>query len=78
MKLAGPGAGPHGARSEAVLLPSRVASLYVLQGGLKALPLPVPLPDLDFQVQAQWHARHEYSAAHRWLVDEIVQTLGKL
>lgn len=59
-----------------VLLPSRVASLYVLQGGLKALPLPVPLP--DFQVQAHWHARHEYSAAHRWLVDEIVRTLGKL
>ena len=59
-----------------VLLPSRVANLYVLQGGLKALPLPVPLP--DFQVQAHWHARHEYSAAHRWLVDEIVQTLSKL
>jgi len=44
-----------------VLLPSRVASLYVVQGGLKALPLPLP----DFQVQAHWHARHEYSAAHR-------------
>jgi len=36
----------------------------------------VPLP--DFQVQAHRHARHEYSAGHRWLVDEIVQTLGKL
>lgn len=59
-----------------VLLPSRVADLYVRQGGLKALPLPVPLP--DFQVQAHWHARHEYSAAHRWLVGEIVRTLGKL
>jgi DNA-binding transcriptional LysR family regulator len=59
-----------------VLLPSRVADLYVMQGGLKALALPVPLP--DFQVQAHWHARQEYSAAHRWLVDEIVQTLGKL
>ncbi|MET3915511.1 DNA-binding transcriptional LysR family regulator [Variovorax sp. OAS795] len=59
-----------------VLLPSRVASLYVLQGGLKSLPLPVPLP--DFKVQAHWHARQEYSAAHRWLVDEIVQTLSKL
>lgn len=59
-----------------VLLPSRVADLYVGQGGLKALALPVPLP--DFQVQAHWHARHEYSAAHRWLVEEIVQTLGKL
>ena len=59
-----------------VLLPSRVANLYVEQGGLKALALPVPLP--DFQVQAHWHARHEYSAAHRWLVEEIVQTLGKL
>lgn len=59
-----------------VLLPSRVADLYVRQGGLKALPLPLALP--DFQVQAHWHARHEYSAAHRWLVDEIVRTLGKL
>ena|SRR5437868_2106775 len=59
-----------------VLLPSRVASLYVQQGGLKALPLPVELP--DFLVQAHWHARHEYGAAHRWLIDEIVQTLSKL
>jgi len=59
-----------------VLLPSRVANLYVLQGGLKALPLPLPMP--DFQVRSHWHPRHEYSAAHRWLVEEIVQTLGRL
>lgn len=59
-----------------VLLPSRVAKLYVSQGGLKALDLPVELP--DFQVQAHWHARHEYGAAHRWLIDEVVGTLSKL
>ena len=59
-----------------VLLPSRVAELYVSQGGLKALALPVELP--DFQVQAYWHVRHEYGAANRWLIDETVQTLSKL
>lgn len=59
-----------------VILPSRVAGLYVRQGGLKALELPVAIP--EFKVRVHWHLRHESSTAHRWLIDEIVATLGKL
>lgn len=59
-----------------VLLPSRVAHLYALQGGLKVLPLPMDIP--GFQVHVHWHVRQQYGTANRWLKDEIVETLGKL
>ena len=59
-----------------VVLPSRVALLYVAQGGLKAMPLPVRLGKFD--VQVHWHTRHESGPAHQWLREEIVQTLSKL
>lgn len=59
-----------------VMLPSRVADLYVAQGGLKSLELPVAIPEFD--VRAHWHVRQESSAAHRWLVEEVVNTLSRL
>jgi DNA-binding transcriptional LysR family regulator len=59
-----------------VILPSRVANLYVSQGALKAVDLPVKLP--DFQVQVHWHRRQDTSVAHRWLIDEVTRTLGHL
>jgi len=65
------------ARSELmVILPSRVAGFYVRQGGLKARDLPVQLP--AFTVRVHWHAGKEGDPAHQWLVEELVQTLGKL
>ncbi|HEY4065253.1 MAG TPA: LysR family transcriptional regulator [Burkholderiaceae bacterium] len=59
-----------------VILPSRVAGLYVAQGGLKMLPLPVRIP--EFEVRVHWHVGRDASAAHRWLVQEIVETVGRL
>lgn len=59
-----------------VILPSRVAGLYVSQGGLKALELPVPIP--HFEVRVHWHVGREPSAAHQWLLDEMVASLGGL
>lgn len=59
-----------------VILPSRVANLYVSQGALKATSLPVELP--DFQVKVHWHRRQDTSVAHQWLVEEIVKVLGRL
>jgi DNA-binding transcriptional LysR family regulator len=59
-----------------VILPSRVADLFVMQGGLKALPVPFEIPSFD--VRVHWHVRQESGAAHKWLIQEIVETLGKL
>jgi DNA-binding transcriptional LysR family regulator len=59
-----------------VILPSRVAALFVAQGGLKALPLPIEIPSFD--VRVHWHIRQENGAAHKWLIREIVETLGAL
>jgi DNA-binding transcriptional LysR family regulator len=59
-----------------VVLPSRVAQLYVAQGGLKAMPLPVSLASFD--VQVHWHMRQESGVAHQWLHAEIVKTLSAL
>lgn len=59
-----------------VILPSRVARLYVSLGGLKALELPVTIP--EFEVRVHFPANRESSPAHKWLVNEIVQTVGKL
>jgi DNA-binding transcriptional LysR family regulator len=59
-----------------VVLPSRVARLFVRQGGLKSLDVPVPIP--TFEVRAHWHARQQDSPAHRWLREELVDTLRGL
>jgi len=59
-----------------VLLPSRVASLYAAQGGLKIMPIPVPVP--AFEVRVHWQPKKEYGAAHKWLIEEIIRTLGTL
>jgi DNA-binding transcriptional LysR family regulator len=59
-----------------VILPSRVASLYAGQGGLKMLDLPVPIPQFD--VRAHWHPGQAGSSAHRWLVEEVIEALGQL
>lgn len=59
-----------------VILPSRVANLYVVQGALKAMRLPVDLP--EFHVQVHWHRRQDTSVAHKWLVDETVRVLASL
>lgn len=59
-----------------VILPSRVAELYVSQGGLKALELPVSIP--EFEVRVHWHISRESCAAHKWLVQEMIGTPGKI
>lgn len=59
-----------------VILPARVATLYASQRELKVLEIPVKLPHFD--VRMHWHARTETSPAHKWLRDEVAQTLGPL
>ncbi|WP_342133048.1 LysR family transcriptional regulator [Hydrogenophaga sp. OTU3427] len=59
-----------------VILPSRVANVYVGQGALKAMPLPVELP--EFHVQVHWHRRQDTSVAHKWFIEETVRVLGTL
>jgi DNA-binding transcriptional LysR family regulator len=59
-----------------VTLPSRVANLYVAQGGLKAVPLPVHLP--DFEIRVHWHTRQDASPAHRWMLEQASETLSAL
>lgn len=59
-----------------VLLPSRVAQLYASQRRLKMAELPVPIPGFD--VRMHWHPRQENSPAHKWLREEVVQSLRGL
>lgn len=59
-----------------VVLPSRVANLYAAQGGLRALPLPVAIP--DFEVRMHWHPRQEGTPSSRWLRAELITTLSAL
>jgi len=59
-----------------VILPSRVARLFVSQGGLKALDIPVSIP--GFEVRAHWHVRQHDNPAHRWLRSEMFETLRRL
>jgi DNA-binding transcriptional LysR family regulator len=55
------------------VLPSRAARLLTSEGKLKSIELPLDLP--TFEVRVYWHARHESSMAHKWLVSEITATL---
>lgn len=59
-----------------VVLPSRVAKLFAKQGGLKFLDIPVPIP--RFEVRTHWHIRQQNHPAHRWLREELVDTLRHL
>lgn len=59
-----------------VVLPSRVAKLYATQRYLKTADLPVDIP--GFEVRMHWHPRQENSAAHKWLRDEVAQSLRGL
>jgi DNA-binding transcriptional LysR family regulator len=59
-----------------VILPARVANLFASQRKLKVLEIPVSLP--NFEVRVHWHARAESSHAHKWLREEVIQTLSKL
>ncbi|MDN4590285.1 LysR family transcriptional regulator [Xenophilus aerolatus] len=59
-----------------VILPKRVAELFVQRGGMKALPIPVPLP--HFEVRMHWHVRHQENSAHRWLREQVAAALRKL
>ena len=58
-----------------VVVPSRAARIYLQQGGLKVVDLPISLS--DFEVRIYWHIRHETSPAHKWLLKEIAGTLGE-
>ncbi|HVZ45742.1 MAG TPA: LysR family transcriptional regulator [Ramlibacter sp.] len=58
-----------------VLVPNRVAQMYVRLGGIKALPLPIAVP--EFEVRVHWHVRNESSKAHQWLVEQITAALGQ-
>lgn len=59
-----------------VVLPSRVARLFVSVGSLKSLDLPVAIP--TFEVRAHWHGRQQDNPAHRWMREQLVETLQVL
>ena len=59
-----------------VALPERVAKLFAKERKLQVAEIPVELP--GFEVRLHWHVRSEGSAAHRWLREEMIQTLSKL
>lgn len=59
-----------------VVLPSRVAMLYASQRRLRMLELPVPIP--DFEVRMHWHTRWDSAPVHRWLREQVRQSLSGL
>ncbi|WP_038203039.1 LysR family transcriptional regulator [Xenophilus azovorans] len=59
-----------------VVLPVRVARLFVARGGMKALPIPASIP--HFEVRMHWTARHQDNPAHRWMREQVAATLKKL
>ena len=59
-----------------VVLPSRVSRLFDSLGHLKTLALPVDIP--TFEVRAHWHARQQDNPAHRWMRENMVETLRLL
>ncbi|MDP3515483.1 MAG: LysR family transcriptional regulator [Sulfuritalea sp.] len=59
-----------------VVMPSRVAASFELFGGLKTLPLPIDLPQIE--VRLHWDRRHEGLAPHQWFLDILSETLGVL
>lgn len=59
-----------------VALPERVARLFAKERRLQVADIPVPLP--HFEVRLHWHARSDNSAAHRWLRQELIETLRLL
>lgn len=59
-----------------VVMPSRVAATFVAFGGLKTMPLPIELPQIE--VRLHWDRRHEGIAAHQWFLNILTETLGLL
>lgn len=59
-----------------VVLPERVAKLFATQRKLRVVEIPVALS--PFEVRLHWQARSENSPAHRWLRNEVLETLSKL
>lgn len=59
-----------------VTLPSRVARLFAAGGKLKQVDLPISVP--PFEVRMHWHPRHEMVPAHRWMRNEVFNTLSVL
>ena len=51
------------------ILPSRVARLFMEQGALKMLELPVTVP--SFEVRIHWHNRQQSSPVNMWLRDRL-------
>ena len=59
-------------RTDLVLtLPQRVARVYERQGGLKSMPLPVPISPAD--VGVHWHERFDADAGNRWLRQQLIE-----
>ena len=59
-----------------VVLPSRVASVFVRQAPLKTVPLALPIP--SFEVRIHWQSRHESQAGFQWMLRTITDTIGSL
>ena len=55
-------------------LAAALAALIFAAPASAQLPIPIP----SFEVRMHWHPRHEAIAAHRWVRDEVFDTLSRL
>jgi DNA-binding transcriptional LysR family regulator len=57
------------------IFPSSMGALIQKQLGLKALALPIELPEVP--IYMVWHETRRHDAAHRWLREVVVQELAR-
>ena len=55
------------------VLPSRLAAIHMAGGGLRALPLPLAVPEFDMRLY--WHVRNAGSKALLWLRQSLLELL---
>lgn len=58
------------------VIPSQVSKVFVAHGGLKELPLPVKIPEIE--VRLHWDEAQGRNAPQKWFCDVIQEALGHL
>ena len=56
------------------IIPSAVSRVFVAHGGLKALPLPIDIPEIE--VRVHWDAEQGKNAPQKWFCDVIREALS--
>ena len=55
-------------------LPTRIANAFAMDGRMRVLPLPIPIPSFD--VNLYWYPHAEDSTAQQWFCDTISRALS--